>query len=173
MKQQENKLGLIRNRRDAVIAVCLTGLIAAQSFRAAFSHAPRSPHWSLPLDFISLPIWVIAIVNVAFYLCLVWAVAMFYRIAQREERVVVAGWLGVFLLIPLQRLVSTPGAAAIQWVKAASMGLAFVAAAFILLKSHVPAEGITKMTKQRLLALLAVLVTALALGALLYFGPMR
>jgi hypothetical protein len=171
MEQQKSKPGLIRNRRDAVVAVCLTGFIAAQSFRAAFSHAPRNPHWLMPLDFIPLPIWVIATINVAFYLYLIWVFAMLYRIAQHEERVVVAGWLGVLLLIPLQRLVSTRGAAAIQWVKAASIGLAFIAAAFISFKRPVPAEGITKMTRQRLLALLAVLVTALALGALFYFGP--
>lgn len=151
----------------------MTGFIAAQSFRAAFSHAPRNAHWLFSLDFISLPIWVIAVVNVAFYLYLVWVVAMFYRIAQREERVVVAGWFGVILLIPLQHLVSTPAAAAIQWVKAAGMAVASVAAAYSLVKSPAPAEGITKMSKQRLPVLVAVLVTALVLGALLYFVPLR
>jgi hypothetical protein len=98
---------------------------------------------------------------------------MFYRIAQREERVVVAGWFGVILLIPLQHLVSTPAAAAIQWVKAAGMAVASVAAAYSLVKSPAPAEGITKMSKQRLPVLVAVLVTALVLGALLYFVPLR
>jgi hypothetical protein len=173
MDPRKNQLGLIRSRRNAAIALCLTGFIAAQSFRAAFSHAPRNAHWLFPLDFISLPIWVIAVVNVAFYLYLVWVVAMFYRIAQRGERVVVAGWFGVILLIPLQHLVSTPAAAAIKWVKAAGMAVASIAAAYILMKSPVPAEGVTKMAKQRPLVLLAVLVTALVLGALLYFVPMR
>lgn len=173
MEPRTNQPGLIRNRRDAAIAVCLTGFVAAQSFRAAFSRAPRNPQWLLPLDFISLPIWVVAVVNIAFYSYLVWVVAMFYRTAQREERVVVAGWFGVILLIPLQHLVSTPAAATIQFVKAAGMAVAFIAGAYILVKSPVPAEGITKMAKQRLLVLLAVLVTVVVFGALLYFVPMR
>jgi len=98
---------------------------------------------------------------------------MFYRTAQHEERVVVAGWFGVILLIPLQHLVSTPAAATIQLVKAAGMAVAFITAAYILVKSPVPAEGITKMAKRRLLVLFAVLVTVLVIGALLYFVPVR
>jgi len=173
MELRKYQLGLIGNRRNAAIALCVTGFVAAQSFRGAFSHAPHNPHWLLSLEPISLPIWILAVVNVAFYLSLLWGLAMFYRNAQREERVVVAGWFGVLLLIPLQHLASTRGAAAIQWVKGAGMIVAFMAAAYILLKSPANATGISNMAKQRLFVLVAVLATALVLGALLYFVPMR
>ena len=173
MGSRKVQLGLISNRRNAAIAVCLTGFVAVQSFRGAFSQAPHNPDWLLPLDPISMPIWILAVVNVAFYLYLVWVVVTFYRSAQREERVVVAGWFGVLLLIPLHLLASARGAAAIQWVKAAGMAVAFIAAGYILLKSPANATGISKMASQRLFVWVAVLATALVLGALLYFVQMR
>jgi hypothetical protein len=86
---------------------------------------------------------------------------------------VVAGWFNVFLLSPFQHFVSTPHAAAIQWVKAIGMGAAFLAAAYILWKSPVATESIPKVVKRRLLVLCAVFVTALVLGALFYFVSMR
>jgi hypothetical protein len=172
MEQRRYKLGLIPDRRTAAIALCSTGFIAVQSFRAVFSHAPRNSHWLFPLDFMSLPIWFGAIVNLSFYVCTLWACVEFYRIAQGKERIVVAGWFNVMLLSPVQNLVSPPHAAAIQWVKAAGMAVAFLAATYILLKSPASAEGITKMAKRRLLVLCAVFVAVLVLGALLYFVPM-
>ena len=173
MEQGKNKSGLINNRRSAAIALCLTGFIAAQSFRAAFSHAPSNRHWLLPLDFMSLPIWVIAIVNLAFYVYLLWVGVVLYRIARAKERIVIAGWFSVFLLSPVQNLASTRNAAAIQWVKAAGMGVAFLAATYILWKSPAATEGIPTAARQQLLVLCAVFAIALVLGALLYFVPMR
>jgi hypothetical protein len=121
----------------------------------------------------SLPIWVVALINLAFYIYFLWLCIAFYRIAQGNERIVVAGWFNVFFLSPIQNLVSTPQAAAIQWVKATGMAIALLTAAYIFLKSPVAAEGITKATKHRLLVLCAVFAAALMLGALLYFVPMR
>jgi hypothetical protein len=63
--------------------------------------------------------------------------------------------------------------AAIQWVKATGIGVAFLAATSIFLKSPAAAEGLTKVAKQRLLVLGAVLAAALVLGALQYFVPIR
>ena len=173
MEPRDKQLGLIGNRSRAAIALCATGFVAAQSFRGAFSRAPRSPHWLLSFEPFPLPFWVVAVANVAFYLCIVWGIADLYRNAHREERIVVAGWLGSFLLIPLQHLASARGAAAIQWVKATGMGVAFLAAAYILVRSSWNTDDFPKVAKNRLLVILAVLATAIMLGAIIYFLPLH
>jgi hypothetical protein len=135
MEQQEPKPRLIGNRRIAAIALCCTGFIAAQSFRAIFAHAPHDSHWLVSLDFMSLPIWTVVLINLGFYVYLLWVGVEFYRLAQGMERVVVVGWFNIIFLGLIQNLVSTPHAAAIQWVKAAGMAVAFLTATYIYLKS--------------------------------------
>jgi hypothetical protein len=173
MEQRKHKPELIGDKRTATIVLCCTAFIGALSIRAALSHAPRNPHWLISLDYISLPIWVVALVNLGFYLYFLLVGVKLYRIAQGKERIVVAGWFGVIFLSPLQNLVSMPYAAAIQWVKATGITVALLTAAYIFLKSPAPAAGITKLAKQCLLVLCIVFATALVLGALLYFVPKR
>jgi hypothetical protein len=171
MKSQKNRIVLNGNRRNATIALCSTGFVAIQSFRAAFSNATRNPHWLISLEPIALPTWALAVVNASFYLCIVWKMAIFFRNAQREERLVIGGWFGVFFLIPMQHLVSIRGANAIQWLKATGLATAFVAAAYILVKSPANTEGVTRATKQRFLIFLFLVLVSFVIGALLYFVP--
>jgi hypothetical protein len=151
MEPRIDRIVLIGNRRNAAIALCLTGFVTIQSVRAAVSNAPRNTHWLLSMDPIAVPLWLTALLSVALYLYMAWILAMSYRNAQREEQIVIAGWFNVSLLGPLQHLASTPTANAIQWVKAAGLAAAFIAAAYILVKSPPNTEGIAKATKQRLL----------------------
>jgi hypothetical protein len=173
MEQPKSKPQLMGNKLTAAIALCSTGLVGVQSFRAVFSHAPNRPHWLVSLDFVSVPIWTVATVNLAFYVFFLWTGVEFYRAAQGKERIVVAGWFNVLLLSPFQNLVSPPHAAAIQWVKATGIALAFLTAAYIFVESPTGTEGITNAAKRRLLVLCLVLAAALVLGALMYFAPMR
>jgi len=133
MEGRSHRQGLIRHRRNAVIALILTGLVAAMSFRAAFLPSPHHSHWLIPLDFL-LPVWALWAVNVAFYAYLLWLCVVFFQVAIGKERVVVAGWFLLSLLGPIQSLVSTSAAAAIQYIKAVSIAVAFVALLLIVLE---------------------------------------
>ena len=135
MEPQEQKPRLIRNRRTAAIALCCTGLIAVQSFRSTLVNTAHSSHWLVPLNFMAVPVWLLVLVNLAFYGYLLWIGLKVYRVAQGMERVVVVGWFDVIFLGFVQNLVSTPQAAAIQSVKAAGMTLAFLAVAYIFFKN--------------------------------------
>jgi hypothetical protein len=97
MGQPEFKPRLIHTKRGAVIALCFTGYVAALSVRDVLWHSQRQHHWLLDLDWlvywhISLPAWVAAAVNLAFYAGLLWGGVGLYRIAQGKERVLVVGW---------------------------------------------------------------------------------
>src|SRR5438128_9857925 len=72
-----------------------------------------------------------------FYAWLLWLCVVFPRALQGKERVLVAGWIPGVLLSPIQGLVSASLAAAIQYVKAASIMVAFFAAVAILLECPV------------------------------------
>lgn len=133
MEGRNHKPGLIHHRRNAVIGLVLTGLVAAMTLRAAFSRSPHHSHWLLPLDFL-LPAWALWAVNVAFYAYLLWLCVVFFRVAIGKERVLVAGWFLLILLSPVQNLVSTSAAAAIQYIKAVSIAVAFVAVLLLLLE---------------------------------------
>ena|SRR6266851_4209037 len=131
--KREYEARLIRNKSSALAGLLLTGFLAVMTFRAAFSHSPRNSYWLLPLDFL-LPRWPLLVVNVAFYTYLLWLCVAFFRTAQGKERVLVAGWVPGILLSPVQSLVSISAAADIQYVKAASIAVALVAAVLILLE---------------------------------------
>jgi hypothetical protein len=132
MEGRSHREGLIRHRRNAVIALVLTGLVAAMTFRAAFLPSPRHAHWLIPLDSL-LPMWALWAVNVAFYTYLLWVCVVFLQVALGKERVLVAGWFLLILLSPIQSLVSTSAAAAIQYIKAVSIAVAFVAVLLLVL----------------------------------------
>jgi hypothetical protein len=138
MEHIESRRGLIRSRRAAVVALCLTGFETALSIRDVFAHSQPRGQWLVSLEFL-LPHWAAAVVNVAFYAYLLWLGVDFYRTAQGKERVLVAGWSTVILTGPLENLVSVSAATAIQWIHAASMVAALTAAVYILIEN--PASG--------------------------------
>jgi hypothetical protein len=151
MGQPEFKPRLIHTKRGAVIALCLTGYGAALSVRDVLWHSQRQHHWLLDLDWlvywhISLPAWITAGVNLAFYAGLLWGGVLLYRIAQGKERFLVAGWLmGGFLGLILN-LVPASAAAELDYVKVIGMLVALLAAADILLT--MPASGYPRLENQ-------------------------
>jgi hypothetical protein len=133
VNQQEQKPRFIRSRSTAAIGVILTGYIAVLTVRAAFWQSPHHFHWILPLDYL-LPAWAVLTANVALYACLFFLCIAFPRSLHGKERVLVAGWIPGVLLSPFQGVVSAWLAAAIQYVKAASIMVAFAAAVVILIE---------------------------------------
>jgi hypothetical protein len=151
MGQPESKTRLIHNKRWAVIALCVTGYVAALSVRNVLSHRPRKHPWLLDLDWLaywhfSLPAWAVAGVNLGFYAGLFWGGVVLYRIAQGRERVLVVGWFAAIFLGLIQILVSASAATAIDYVKAIVTVVAFLAAADILLR--MPARGDPRVDNQ-------------------------
>jgi hypothetical protein len=176
MDQQAHKFQLIGNRFSAVFAVCLTGFLASRDFRAMFSAAPHEAGWLMPLDFLPLPIWTVAILNIAFYVYLFWVAFWFYRGVQGKERMIVAGFFTSGLLGLLGRIkaMSSPHAvSAIRAVQTVGMGVAFFAALVILLESPAFGKSDAKTAMRIFLFVGAFFVIALLLGALLYFAPWR
>ncbi|MGB8477163.1 MAG: hypothetical protein WCE61_24045, partial [Candidatus Acidiferrum sp.] len=95
---------------------------------------------------ISLPAWVVAGVNLAFYAALLWGGVQFYRIAQGKERVLVVAWAVLIFLSLIQFLVSASAATAIDPVGVIVAGAAFLAAVDIFLK--MPASGYPRVDNQ-------------------------
>ncbi len=151
MGQPEFKPRLIHTRRGAVIALCLTGYVAALSFRNVLWHSQRQHHWLLDFDWlvlwhISLPVWVVAGVNLAFYAYLLWLGVVFYRVAQGKERFLVAGWLTGGFFGPILNLVSASAGAEFGYVVAIGTLVAFLAAVDIFLR--MPASGYPRLDNQ-------------------------
>jgi hypothetical protein len=169
MEQQGCRPGLIRDRLDAAIAVCCAGFITVLSLRAAFSTAPHKPHWLIPLNFTRLPVTVVGIVNVAFYVGLAWESVSLYRKAHPKERVLVVGWFNVIFLSPFQGLLSTSAATAIQWIKAAGMVAASIAAVMIMLKAPASADIPRATNKRGRSIMLGIVIGLFLAGALLYW----
>ena len=69
----------------------------------------------------------------------------------------VAGWFNVLLLSPFQNLVSPPHAAAIQWVKATGIALAFLTAAYIFVESPTGTERETNGGKEEITCFMSCL----------------
>jgi len=92
-----------------------------------------------------LPAWAVWTVNGVFYGYLLWLCVVFSRAVRGKERVLIAGWVPGILLSPIQSVVSISLATAIQYVKAVSISVAFVAAVFILVegpaRAHAPTDG--------------------------------
>jgi hypothetical protein len=130
----EQKPRLISSRFGAAIAVILTGLVGAQTFRAAFWQAPHRFHWIMPLDYLRLPLWAVWTVNLGFYAWLLFLCIAFPRSLRGKERILVAGWVPGVLLSPVQGVVPASLANGIQYVKAASIMGAFFAAVAILVE---------------------------------------
>src|SRR6266851_3155414 len=151
MGQPEFKPRLIHTKRGAVFALCFTGYGAALSVRDELWHPQRQHHWLLDLDWlvylhISLPAWVVAGINLAFYASLLWGGVLLYRIAQGKERVLVVGWAAVIFLGLIQFLISGSAATAIDPLKAFMAAAAFLATVDIFLK--MPASGYSRLDNQ-------------------------
>lgn len=116
-----------------------------------------------------MPIAVVAIVNAAFYMSLVWVFLSVYRNAHSKERVLLVGWFNVIILSPFQDWLSTSAATAIQWVKAAGMVAALVAAVMIMVKFPATAAVPRVTGKRRRTVLLSIVIGLFLAGALLYW----
>jgi hypothetical protein len=139
MGQPELKTRLIHTMRGAVFALCCTGYVATLSVRDVLWHSQRQHHWLLDFDWlvlwhIALPVWVVVVVNLAFYAGLLWGGVLLYRIAQGKERVLVVGWAAAIFLGLIQFLISMSAATAIGPLKALMAAAAFLAAVDIFLK---------------------------------------
>jgi hypothetical protein len=148
MGQSEIKPRPIHTKRGAVVALCFTGYGAALSVRDVLWHSQRQHHWLLDFDWlvlwhISLPAWVVAGVNLAFYAVLFWGGVLLYRIAQGKERVLVVGWAAVLFLGLIQFLISASAATEIDPLKAFMAAAAFLAAVDIFLR--MPAGGYPRL----------------------------
>jgi hypothetical protein len=140
MEQPKYKPGLIHTKRDAVIALCLTGFVAAltvwnavsRSFRGVAYRSQHGLPWILDLRFM-LPTRAAVAVNVGFYIYLLYLGVAFYRMAQGKERILVAGWFVGIFLGPVQLLASV-SAATIDYLQSAGILVAFVAAVYILVE---------------------------------------
>jgi len=113
--------------------VILTGYVTALSVRSAFWQTPHRFHWILQVDHLLPPSAVVA-ANVALYVCILWECIVLPKALQGRERVLVAAWVPAFVLGLIQGLVSASFATAIQYVRAASMMVGFVAAVVILVE---------------------------------------
>jgi hypothetical protein len=151
MGQPEFKPRLIHTKRGAVFALCCTGYLATLSVRDVLWHSQRQHQWLLDFDWlvlwhISLPAWIVAGVNLAFYAGLLWGGVLLYRIAQGKERVLVVGWAAGIFLGLIQFLISASAATAIDPLIAFMAAAAFLAAVDILLK--MPASGYPRVDNQ-------------------------
>jgi hypothetical protein len=145
MAQPESKPPLIRTKRGAVIALCLTGYVAVLSFRNVLLQSHHKP--PLLIDSHFLPAWAATGINLSFYACLIWGgSAVFYRLAQSKERVLVGGWMTSFFLSLIKYLVSASAYAAIDYLKALAMLIALLAAVDILFR--MPASGYPRLDNQ-------------------------
>jgi hypothetical protein len=133
MEHLEYERSLIEDRREAIIALCLTGLVTALSFRSLFSRSQHNFHGLIDLP-LSAPTWVVLAVNLGFYAYLFWVGIMFYRSARGKERILVVGWFAPVVLGPIQYLVSIPGAVT-GYLRAICMTVAFVIAVYIFLET--------------------------------------
>jgi hypothetical protein len=172
MERREHKFQLIGNRFTAIIAVCLTGFLAARDLWVVFSGAPHKSGWLIPLDSLPLPIWAVIIFNFIFYVYMLWIAYWVYRGTQGNERVGVGGFFTAALLGLLGRfeaLGSPRAVTAIRLVQAAGMSIAFFAALLILLKNPVWQTGDAKTAVRLSLFLGAFVLLAFVVGALLYW----
>lgn len=172
MGQREYKFRLIGNRFNALIAVCLTGVLAARDFRAVFSGVPHKSGWLIPLDSLPLPIWGVLTLNVFFYTYMLWLGYWGYRGTQGNERVVVVGFFTsalLGLLGPIKAVSSPQAITPMRLVQALGMSVAFFAALLILLKSPAWGKGDTQTARRLSLFVGAFVVFVFVIGAVFYF----
>jgi hypothetical protein len=132
MDQPKQCPRLIGSRFTAAIGVVLTGYFGALTLRAALWQSPYHFHWLLQVD-VFLPARATLVANVVLYAWLVWLCIAFPRALHGKERILAIGWMLSLLLSFFQGLVSASLAALIQYVRAASIMVAFFAVVAILI----------------------------------------
>jgi len=106
MEEAGRNQGLITTRRAAAFAAIVTGFVGIMTFRAAFFHPVRHPHFHLASSIGFLfPRWALLPLNVAFYAWVVWLCLVFFRAARGKERIVVGGWLPGHPIGPRQKCI--------------------------------------------------------------------
>jgi hypothetical protein len=150
MGQPGFKPRLINTKRGAVIVLCLTGYIAALSFREVLSHSQYKSRWLLDFDsldfYFRVPNWAVVVVNLAFYAGLVWGAVLFYRMAHGKERALVCGWVTSLFLGLIQQVGFASGAITADYLRALAMFVALLASVDILFR--MPASGYPRFDNQ-------------------------
>jgi hypothetical protein len=145
MGQQELKDRLIHTKRGAIIVLCSTSYVAVLSFRNLLLQSQHETPWLIdPLSL--LPAWAVAGINLGFCACLIWGLAVLYRLAQGNERVLVGAWVTSFLVGLIKYLASAPAGVFIDYVKALAMLVVLLAAVDILFR--MPASGYPRLENQ-------------------------
>ena len=136
MQDQITTPGLIRSKRSALVALFLTGLVAAMTIRGVLFHPYHHRSRGLFPIFFPLPSWAFYSIQLAFYAWVVWLCFVFFRIARGKERAIVICWSFDILMHPLQTFI--PRSAAldidIDYVRVLVLAVAFFAALDILLR---------------------------------------
>jgi hypothetical protein len=146
-RESQPRPALIRTRLAAILALILTGFVAALDIRHALFGPIDTSKWLLS-PFRSWPLWVMVAVNAFFYVCSVWICVLFFRGTAGKERILVVGWALGIVLYPLKALF--PGAAGpIQYADATAMGMAFLAALSIFLEFYAPHDDRIKTSNDR------------------------
>jgi hypothetical protein len=131
---------LIGSRSTAAIGVALTGYVAALTLRAALWQSPHHFRWLLPVNAF-LPARAALVANVAFYAWVLWLCIVFPRALHGKERILAIGWMLSLVLSLIQGLVSASLDALIQYVRAASMMVAFFAVLAILIQGRINGDS--------------------------------
>jgi hypothetical protein len=131
-----DKLGgtsrLIESRPAAMVAFCVTSIVAARILWEVVHPVEHKSYWLLDMRWILADFAAVA-VNMVFYAYLIWIGLLLCRGTQGNERVLAVGWFGSLFLGWIQILVSTAAAVDIEWLKAGCTLMAFAAAVDILL----------------------------------------
>jgi hypothetical protein len=176
MDHPEQRPQFIGNRVTAIITVCVIGYLMTGQFRIVISSPAPTFDWMMKFDFLSLPAWATALINLVFYFYLLWIGFWCYRSTQGKERPVVGGFLSALvlgLLVHTSIRISPHVLAAIRCAQGACASVAFFGALVILVKS--PAFGKSDgRTAGRMFLFFGVLAAALfVLAALMYSFPWR
>lgn len=131
---EHTQAGLIRNKRHAIIAVVFTAIIAASALRTTLQPMRLTSPWlfepiyglpHLRLLFIGL--------SVFFWLFVLWILFWFYRAARgKYERFLLASFATGFVLSTIERFMSLPITANMQYLSTAAALVSLVSAMTIL-----------------------------------------
>ena len=132
METEKNHPGFIRTKTAAVVAVGVTGLVAAMTYRRVFFSSPHHyhTHWLVDWSFM-LPRWTLLPLNLAFYVAMISICVGVFLGSQGKERTLVAGWCPGFLLSPI-RMFFPLAVRAVDLLDAVGITVAFVSAVLIL-----------------------------------------
>jgi hypothetical protein len=134
MSSVEGKSGLIGNKRDAIIAVILTAIIAASALRGAWRPMRHSSPWLFDTAY-GLPRLTPLLIglSVFFWVYLLWILFWFYRAARgKYERFLLASFATGFVFSTIKGFMPVHIAVNMQYLSTAASLLSLVSAATIL-----------------------------------------